>query len=74
MGLWLRWAACALSGGGAAVGLARPLMPAMNRFMIDEPQLGLLAAFGFNLAMILGACILASTAYAVITRHTGDMT
>jgi hypothetical protein len=74
MGCWLRWAACALSGGGAAVGLARPLMPMMNRFMIDEPQLGLLAAFGFNLGLCLLACILASSAYAIITRHTGDMT
>jgi ABC-type branched-subunit amino acid transport system ATPase component len=68
MGSWVRWAACALSGGAVAVGLARPLMPTMNRFMIDEPQLGLLAAFGFNLGIVLAACVLASTAYALITR------
>jgi hypothetical protein len=43
-------------------------MPTMNRFMIDEPQLGLLAAFGFNLGIVLAACVLASTAYALITR------
>jgi ABC-type branched-subunit amino acid transport system ATPase component len=66
---WVRWTACALSGGAASVGLARPLMPMMNRLMIDEPSLGLLAAFGFNLGIVLAACVLASTAYAILTRR-----